>query len=217
MVNTKHAFWQALFSAILIFGVGLILGFYFENSRNQQVEKNLINSEVNVLDSQLMQQINENFDIGCTESKEKLIALADSIYSEAQLLEKYSSSSQLTDILEVLHKRYDILRLILWTQSIELKKKCGSDFNTVVYIYQYKDPSVKVKSEQITFSRFLEDLKVKYGQEIILIPIAGDLDLKSVDLVKNSYSIDSYPAIIVNEEQVIRSVDELKDIEKALY
>jgi len=215
-MNPKNAFWQALFSAILIFGVGLVLGFNFENSRNQEVEKNLLNSEVNVLDSQLMSKINENFNIGCDASKEKLVKQADSIYSEAKLLEKYAASSQLTDVLELVHKRYDLLRLNLWSESIELKKRCNFDFNTIVYIYQYKDPSIETKSEQVTFSRVLEDLKIKYGNKFILIPIAGDLKLDSIDLMKEAFGIDRYPVIIINEKKVIEDVESLKEIENFL-
>lgn len=215
-MNPKNAFWQALLSAVLIFGVGLILGVYLENSRNQDVEKILLTSEVNVADSQLMGQVIENFDVGCNESQKKTIQLADRIYSEAQLLEKYEQSSQLTDILEVVHRKYDLLRMELWSQSINLNKKCGRSFNTVVYIYQYKEPNIALKSEQVTFSRVLEDLKNKYGNKILLIPIAGDLNLDSIDLAKSAYSVKSYPTVIVNEGKVITNIDELKEIDNLL-
>ena len=217
MVSKKHVFWQALLSAILIFGIGLLLGVALENSRNNEVQKNLLNSEINVLDSQVLAQIPGNFKVDCKSSTEQLTDFADSIYSEAKLLEQYDSSSELTDTLKIVHRKYDLLRVILWTQSINLKKQCKSDFHTVVYIYQYDEPDVIVRSEQITFGRFLEDLKQKYGNKIILIPVAGDLKLNSIDLVKNSYGIDSYPVIILDEKTVIRSVDDLDKIEGILF
>ncbi len=216
MVSKKHVFWQALLSAILIFGLGLLLGIALENSRNNEVQNNLLNSDINVLDSQIMAQIPGNFKVDCETSAQQLTDFADSIYSEAKLLETYDSRSELTNTLEVIHRKYDLLRVILWTQSINMKKQCKSDFHTIVYIYQYQEPSILVKSEQLTFARFLEDLKGQYGNEIILIPIAGDLDLSSVELIKNSYGIDSYPAVIVDEKIVIKSIDDLDKIETSL-
>ena len=86
----------------------------------------------------------------------------------------------------------------------------------ICYIYQYKEPNIALKSEQVTFSRVLEDLKNKYGNKILLIPIAGDLNLDSIDLAKSAYSVKSYPTVIVNEGKVITNIDELKEIDNLL-
>jgi len=190
MVNRKHVFWQALLSAVLIFGVGLLIGVAFEDARNKSVEEVLLRSEINVLDSQLSGDFLGNFGIGCEFSRGNIIGFADEIYFEAQKLEDYDDSSQLTSVLDVLHRKYDLLRVMLWMQSIELKKNCGDDFHTLVYIYQYKTEDLEVKSKQVVFSRLLEGMKEKYGNQIILIPIAGDLDLNSVELIKGEYRIN---------------------------
>lgn len=216
MVNPKNAFWQALISAILIFGMGMLLGIYLEDSRSRNIETILLNSEINSVDQQLINQVNNNFDIDCKLAENNLVNFADKIYEEAQQLETYDSSSDLTDTLTILHRKYDLLRIILWTQSIDLKEKCGANFNTIVYIYQYLEPPIKTSSTQATFSRFLSDIKEGYGNKIILIPIAGDLDLNSLDLIKESYSINTYPAIIINEKIVIEDLDSLTKIENYL-
>lgn len=216
MVSKKHVFWQALLSAILIFGVGILMGIAFEEARNRDVERNLLDSEINLLDSKLTGIVTGEFDVSCELAKGKLIGFADDIFLEARQLEDYDESSQLTDVLELLHKRYDLLRMDLWTQAINLKDKCG-DFHTVVYIYQFKDPSFDLESEQLVFSRVLEELKREYGREIILIPMAGDLGLNSIDLVKDSYGIEDYPAVILDEKVVIREIGDLAGIEDILF
>jgi len=210
-------FWQALLSAILIFGVGLLLGVALEDSRNKDIEEILLNSEVNVLDSQLIGIASKGFNVSCEDVTEGLIEFADDVFLEARKLEKYEDSSQLTDVLEVFHRRYDILRVILWTQAVELKERCGGDFHTVVYIYQFRDPDLDLSSEQLVFSRKLQDLKKEYGNEFILIPLAGDLDLKSVDLIRKRYGVESYPVVILDERYVLRSIEELARFDELLF
>jgi len=215
---SKSVFWQALLSVILIFGVGILLGVSFEDARSRDVELNLLKSEINVLDSQLMGRISEgNIDFDCEIAKDKLVQFADEIFLEAKQLEKYDDSSDLTDTLLVLHRRYDILRTMLWLNAIEINEKCGRDFHVLVYVYQYIEPPVSVKSNQITFSRVLSDLKDKYGNDIVLIPIAGDMGLSSVDILKETYSVETYPSIIVNEEYVVDDLEELGELENSLF
>ena len=50
--KSKHVFWQALVFTVIIFAMGLILGFYLESSRTNEVELRLLGSEVNLLDEQ---------------------------------------------------------------------------------------------------------------------------------------------------------------------
>ena len=69
MVNTKHAFWQALIFTIIIFGIGLLMGFFLENSRSDKVESNLLNSEINLLDQQIRDQGINQFNISCGDTK----------------------------------------------------------------------------------------------------------------------------------------------------
>ncbi len=212
MVNPKNVFWQALISAVLIFGIGLLLGVYLEDSRSRAVEANLLNSEINIQDNQLALQINENFNISCENAIKNNIEFADKIYNEAKTLENYDASSDLTSTLEILHKRYDILRTVLWLQSIKIKKECKSNIMTIVYLYQYKDPPIEIKSEQITFSRALSELKDKYGNKIVLIPIAGDLNITSLETIKKRFAISTLPAVIIDEKTVIQDLSSLGNI-----
>jgi hypothetical protein len=217
MVNTKHAFWQALFAAILIFGIGILVGVYYENSRTNKVEENLLYSEINLLDSQLLGAVGDNFNVSCVIEKQNIISFADKIYNEAKLLEEYDSSSQLTGTLQIIHRRYDLLRVLLWGEIINYNEKCGEKLKTVVYMYDYGSPDSSTKAEQIAFGRYLDDLKSKYGNRFILIPVAGDLNLGSVDLIKANYGITKLPVVIVNEKDVIGIVDNLFNIEKLLF
>ena len=60
------------------------------------------------------------------------------------------------------------------------------------------------------------ELKEKYGNEIILIPISGDNDLPSIDLLIKKYNITELPVILIDEEIKITELDSIKEIEKYL-
>lgn len=215
-MNAKHVFWQALLSAILIFGVGILLGVGLEDSRSRSVEFNLLNSEINVLDSQILGNLNSQMGFECEATKESLINFADKIYKEAVRMEDYDESSQLTSTLKVIHRRYDLLRVMLLTEAIQLNEKCGRQFHTLVYVFQYDNPSVGIDSMQSVFSENLKEIKAKYSKDVLLIPIAGDLNLESIEMIKKKYSINNYPAIIINEKIVVRDLSELKNVEEMM-
>ncbi len=214
MVNSKNAFWQALVFTLIIFLFGFAFGFFIEQGRTETLELEIINSEINTFDEQLRNRIGEKFDINCEESIESTFRFADRIYLEAQKLEKYDSSNKFKDTLKILHKKYDLLRLLLWTESIELKEKCNNSFHTVVYFFEYDTKSIDVKSKQTFYSRILIDIKEKYPQKVLLIPIASNLELESVNLSLKPFDIKSSPTILIDEKKLVDNIVTFEEIEK---
>lgn len=217
MVGTKHAFWQALLFTIAIFAFGFLLGFVLENSRVGKVEIAIANSEINLLDEQVRVSGINQFDIDCNQAKLSTFNFADKIYLEASQLEVFDSSAKFTDELRTLHKKYDLLRMILWMEGIDLKKNCGEKINTVVYIFEYNSQDINQKALQNSMSKMLADLKSKYGEEVLLIPLAGNLNIESVNLIKEKYKINELPAIIIDEKAVITGETSFEELEKKLF
>jgi hypothetical protein len=203
MVNSKHAFWIALVFTLIVFAMGLIFGYFFEGLMTGKTQENLIRSEISLLDDQIRNDALTSFDIDCNASMRSLFDFADSIYEEASQLEVITEKTKFTNEIEILHKRYDLLRMMLWAESASLKKKCGSDFHIVVYFFHYdpnnNDPELTAK--QITYSRVLRDIKYENPSEVLLIPIAGNLDLKSINLVLERYNITELPSVLIDERQ----------------
>lgn len=217
MVNSKYAFWQALIFTVVVFGLGLVLGFFLEGFRANSVEVNLMHSEVDLLDAQIRNRVSEDFDIDCNIEKEKTFEFADKIYSDVFKLEEYDTSSKFTDTLKIVHSRYDLLRMMLWTEAIRNKKICDSDFHTVVYFFNYTTDNIEIKARQATFSRLLFDLKQKSAGKVLLIPIAVDLKLSSVDTVLQSYNINSIPAVLIDENKVVENIPTYDELEKDVF
>jgi hypothetical protein len=202
MVNTKHAFWQALVFTIIIFFLGIVIGFFFEVSRSNQISNTIYNSEVNLLDQQLRTRTISDFNVSCSISTSSLFAFADTIYLEAQQLDAYDSASNLATTLDILYRRYDLMRVLLWSESTEIRTRCHKDFHTAVYLYTYHTADLTTKAEQTVYSRILEDIKSKHGSDLLLIPIATDMNLTSVDVLLSSYNITSTPAVLIDEKRI---------------
>lgn len=217
MVSPKHAFWQALVFTLVIFALGLMFGFFIESYRSSAVQQVLSQSEVNLLDEQLRDSAFTNFNISCSDAVQSTFSFADRVYGEAVQLEQYDQATTLTAPLTSAHQRYDLLRLMLWTESSHLKKKCGNQTNIVVYLYDYNTDSTETKAEQNVYSSLLTDLKAKYPSQVLLIPMAANLNLDSITIAAKSYGINSYPAIIVNDRVVLTGSLTSADLENAIF
>jgi hypothetical protein len=216
MENKKHVFWQAFFLTVLFFSIGLVLGIYLEQARADNLNIVFSNSEVNLYDSSALRSLLEDSNISCGKINDVAVLLADKIYEEAKELEKYDESNKLTESIKAVHRKYDALRTLLWIDVISLKERCP-EINTVVYLYEYSTDEISVKSEQVVWSRILGDLKTEKRNEVILIPIAADQNLLSLEFIMEKYGIEKTPAVIINEETALyehKTVEEISDFLK---
>ncbi len=214
--NNKHAFWQALVMALIIFWTGIILGVLFENSRINKIEEFYKQSETDILDIQLASDILNAYNFDCNFALYESISFADRIYEEAKTLEKYDASNKITEDMINLHKRYDLLRTILWRNTIMLQEKCPKKVNVVVYLYEYVNPSINTQAKQIALSKVLLDLKKKHGDKIILIPIAYDTNVKSLSLFREEFSLDKFPVIFINQKNKVTELTTIENLEPYL-
>ena len=151
----------------------------------------------------------------CAKAIEQNFVFADKIYKTGLLLEQYEQSNELTDQIVLEKKRYVLLKIELWLNSILLKNKCNSSFHTVTYIYAHKSDMTK-DAEQTAVSDVLKQVKEDYGNKIILIPIGGDMGLDSVDMLLQIYNITYLPSVLIDEKYVLSGFYDKKEIEQYL-
>ncbi|MAH03576.1 hypothetical protein CMI39_02200 [Candidatus Pacearchaeota archaeon] len=213
--SQKHVFWEALFVTILIFGIGVFLGVVLENWRSEKISEMYLISDLNLLDVKVQTQILDLEDLNCKEAIVKDIEFGDKVYEDAKILDRYESANRLTNYIIQEHKKYDLLRTLFWINSIKIKEKCGKDFHTVVYLYDYGSEDLEQKNKQAVFSKYLEELKDEFGNEIILIPIARNMDLISIELLTKNYGVNG-TSVIVDESLIIKKLEDLSKIKEYL-
>jgi hypothetical protein len=202
-------FIEALVMSLFIFGLGIMLGFIIEGNRASNIESSYIESQVNLLDIQTLSSLIGNGDYSCDYRIEKNIEFGNKIYEDALTLARYEGSQTFSGNLKEQHRIYDLLRTIFWINSIELKKECPN-LRTIVYLYEYGVEDSEELQKQKVFSRFAGELKEDLGDNVVLIPIAINLDLSSLEVLKEKYGVDK-TMILIDEEIKLTEIEELEE------
>jgi len=212
-LKNKHVFWEALILAIFIFASGIFLGYLIELNRTSQIITIYQQSELDLLDAKIQNDILNIGNINCELAKQEAIDFANKVYENSQLLERYEGASKITEGMVLQHKKYDLLRTLLWSSSIKIKDKCDDNLNTIVYFYEYDPQVIETKSKQAVFSKKLLEVKNQLPENILLIPLAGNLDINSIDYLKKVYNVTVLPTILINENIRVENMDQLKYLE----
>lgn len=217
IVKSKHrVFAEALIITLLILFLGFLLGIYIESSRTSKVIENYKYFEIDALDLKLQNYYYQIMDkASCKEAIKQNFIFADEIYEQGLIIQRYEDGNKLTGDLLLEKKRYVLLKTELWLNSVLLKGKCENPFHTIVYVYSQSSNTIK-DAEQTAISKTLKEIKEERGDEIVLIPIAGDLGLGIVDMQLRIYNVTYLPSLIINEEHIIEGFKKKEEIEKYL-
>ncbi len=216
MANQKYVFLQALIIAFVIFNIGIFFGYKLETSRIDKINNWYIQSEIELLDQRIQKDAFEFLELNCDAMVEENINFADRIYEEALVIDKYEKANRINEDIILQHKRYDLLRTLFWINSMKIKEKCNSSYHNLVYFYQYNDVSIEKKAKQKVFSNLLFQIKQEKKAEIMLIPIAADNDIGSINLILDRYDITELPVILIDEKIKLTDIESVEDIRKHL-
>ena len=214
--SRKHVFWEALVITAVIFVLGLLLGISYEASRADKINEYYIGSEFALMDTFIFSEVIETEDISCDLLVESNFQFADDIYEKAKVIERYEASGRITEFTELAHKRYDLLRTFLWINSLKIKEKCGHDRDIIAYFYSYNTEDLAKQATQNVWSKILFDLKQEKGSDIILLPIAGDNNITSLEPMFDKYNVDTLPVLIINNKSVLTEVSSVESIKKII-
>lgn len=215
MKNPKRVFWEALLITVVVFVGGFILGIALEQSRFDKLGDYYAESEISLMDIVAFNNLNSG-NLSCEQMISANVEFANRIYYEAMLLEKYEDSGKVTDEMKIAHKKYDVMRALLWFNLNEVAENCGSDFDLVVYLYENDADDLVIRATNSVWEKILRDVKEIQGDELILIPIAIDSGLVSVDSVAKDFNVTQYPALVINNKDVIYELNSAEDLENYL-
>jgi hypothetical protein len=213
MTEKPKVFMESLIITLLILMIGFSWGFYFENFRTSKVAESYKNYEIEALDLKLQNYYYQIMDrSSCEEAIEQNFIFADNLYNTGLEIEKAEEANQITEDIIREKRRHALLKTELWLNTILLKEKCDNPFDTVVYLFTHDPKSNAKVSEQKIVSNVLKSVKEEKGNKIVLIPIAGDMNLGAVDLQNRIYKVKYFPTIIINEEIILEGFQTEEDI-----
>lgn len=185
-----------------------------ETSNSSKISNLYLQSEISLADAMAASRLTEEFEFDCDAIKQSNINFADRVYEEARLLEEYEDSGKLTDNMVLLHKKYDLLRTLLWTSNQNSLERCNN-YNLIVYLYKYESENVTKKATQNVWSKIILDVK-NQNEDILLLPIAADQNLTSLDLLINDHNITQFPALVINNNHILYGLENVASIEQFL-
>ncbi len=204
---TGTAFLITVLVFILIIGVSLI----FENIRTEEIRKSFAETDVLWNDARFFNEyITNASESECEYLIEENRNLGDRIYGEGLKIETYENANKLTDAILTEKKRYALLDLQFWKNSIEIRKRCGSEFATVIYFYSQFNST----ADQKLMDRILFDFKQRCGAATVYITMPSDMDLSSVNLIKTYYNITKIPSVLINEKTPLTGVASLDELNR---
>ena len=197
----KRIFIDTLIISVCVLLIGFSAGFLLENYRTKLVERDYKLSEIDMLDLRLQQIYYSNFldESSCDKAIQENLIFGDKIYLEGLKIEKYEEANQISESILLDKKKYVLLKEEFWANSVLLREKCNATFHTLIYFYSQED-SYKIKAKQSAISLFLKEIKIEYGNKVILIPIARDLGLSSINLVISANNVTEFPSILIDEK-----------------
>lgn len=216
MVNQKRIFLYALILTFIVFNFGIFMGYMLESSRIDKINTLYLEAETELLDQITQKDAMELLNLDCDTLVEENIKFGDKIFQEALIIQEYEDANRINDNIISQHKRFDLLRALFWMNSIKIKQKCNPGYHNIIYFYKYNNPSLEQESKQKFFSNLLRNLKEEQGDNIMLIPIAADNEIPSINLLIKKYNIEELPAILIDEGVKLTEVENRTEIEKYL-
>jgi hypothetical protein len=214
--NQKYIFLYALILTLVIFNLGIFMGYMLESSRLDKINVLYSNAELELFDQMAQKQSMEVLNLDCNTLVSENIKFGDEIFTEALQIQKYEDANRISNDIIFQHKRFDLLRTMFWMNSIKIKQDCNSNYHNVVYFYKYNSPSIAQDSKQKFFSDLLQQVKEKEGDNMMLIPIAGDNNIPSVNILLDKYNITEFPTILIDEKTKLTDVKSVDEIENLL-
>ncbi|TRZ55465.1 hypothetical protein D4Q76_00400 [archaeon] len=202
----------ALTAALLVFG--FVLGMTFDSMRVAELENKLTETDILWNDARIQNIYYQlPLDSGklCGSLLEGNLEFNNKIYEDGKKIEKYEQVNRFSSSLILEKKKYALLQMQFWINSIALRKMCNTSYSTIVYFYSFNDESATVR--QRLESEALSELKQKCGNGIMLIPLPIDIGLSSVNIIKSQYNITETPSILVNETTLLSGLKTLNDLE----
>lgn len=209
----KNIFVKTAIITIAVFVIGMYFGSVLDNMRVEEIKGRITQIDNLWNDVRLMQsyiQKSSNSTDYCDFLLDENLRVGDKIYQEGLKVEEYENSNRFASSLVMEKERYALLDLQFWLNSIELKSLCNGNYSTVTYFYSQYSRTAEQKFQD----RVLWDLKQKCGPNIIYITFPADMDISTIEVVKNIYGIDKIPSILINENIKLDSPVTLEDIEE---
>lgn len=216
MVIQSDVFVKAFILTFFIFLLGIFIGIWLDNTRVAQVREEYTQMDIRSNDARLQTlyyQIFKNSSNFCDPAIQENLKFSEEIYTEGLRIDRYEKINKLAPSLIMDKKRYVLLKLRFWLNCIELKRACNASYTNLVYFYSHYNTTMQEHVQSVV----LMDLKNERGADMMLIPLPIDMDITTIEIIKEQYGIKTTPTLLIDEEIKLEGMQKKEDIEGHIY
>ena len=182
----------ALVITVLVFSLGVYVGMVIDESAKDKVEGELLTLEQDLYLSRVLFLVEDQVGEFCPIYSERLEAVDEERELIGDRLEYLESVRGLYD--EELKERYYYLEFENYLLMKKMQNDCGEDYVLVLFFYDSGEESGE-QGEELDALR-ASDSNVK------VFSFDGSSESAIVEVLKEQYSVDSYPAVVIGGELV---------------
>jgi hypothetical protein len=198
---------------LLIFSLGITLGFIIEDYRYNLIEEVNMNQDINYLSLQMQYLFLTSFSNldNCPMISATLKAAVTDLEESLSKVIAYEEEQEVSEIRrELVMRRYALDNLRYWLLAVESKQKCNLDIVPIIYFYSTKCPSCPNQGTVLTF------FKNKFGERVLVFPINTELKQQEpmIEIIMSQFDIEKLPTTIVNNKKYegVVGQDQLQEI-----
>ncbi|MCX6815954.1 MAG: hypothetical protein NT120_03820 [Candidatus Aenigmarchaeota archaeon] len=212
----KDAIVVAFALTTVVFVIGIFIGFWLDSARVEDVSKNLLILDNQGSDARLQNIYYQMFGSSssfCEAALEQNLKFNEQIYQTGIQLDRTEMANRFDPNIRQEKTRYALLQTQFWFNAISIKNKCNANYSTMVYFYKNLNNS-DVSDKQKVQSTINLEMKEKCGPNLMLVVLPIDLNITTINAIKQSYGINETPSLLINENTVLRGLTPRTEIEK---
>jgi hypothetical protein len=191
----KGLFIKTAIITLLIFGAGIMFGLWISQEKVGELEQTTTSLKSSIENAELQFALLDILEpeIACNYLATSAKELGKKAASLAKDVERFESSQRIdeSDFIE-LKKEYTSTLIKDWVVLEKIKDTCNSTYITVLYFYSNENCD-KCLDQGIVLTHIKDQLE----QDIMIFALDSDLGLLTVDALRDSYGIEKYPALII--------------------
>ncbi|MBS3135008.1 hypothetical protein J4406_01380 [Candidatus Woesearchaeota archaeon] len=206
--NLARAFFVSAIIAVLIFSLGLFVGYGLDILRVKDVSTSLKDVELETLNYITSQEFVEVFGgDNCELLSSRMSLLSPQIFEIGQTLVKFEEKNIFSgDEYKYLKGKYFLLEIRAYVLFTRLKNECSRDYDLILYFYDQHDEDSKRQGEVL-------DKLVEIDKANVF---SFDRNFEIINFLTDKYEIKESPTIIVNEKKKFEGLTFLGELRESL-
>lgn len=209
MISKKTYLLAALMTLLLFAGV-FALNWIFNMQREEAIQRNLLNLQSSVAESQLEMEYLIGFvKDGCPLLEEGKKNIIKTLIETNRKLVRYNEYAISDSEFVRLKTDQSVLYIKYWMFTLKMNDICKTNTSTILYFWD-------LSSESQQQGYVLDSVSEKYDPEVFVVPLDYNFDLGIIRILAKQFNVTKAPAVLINEKTKIEGLASRAEIEKYL-